>query len=106
MEMLRSRDEDAIAVTVDDSRLEETKASENGNKSNPASPSKSSTSLLGRNGGGLSVANGVGGNSMMGLGGIFRSKSLDDLEICNAKASGTRVDIETVSRKISNLHVS
>lgn len=43
---------------------------------------------------------------MMGLGGIFRSKSLDDLEICNAKASGTRVDIETVSRKISNLHVS
>ncbi|KAH6920543.1 hypothetical protein HPB50_015532 [Hyalomma asiaticum] len=50
------------------------------NKSNPGSPSK------------LSVA-----------GGIVRSKSLDDL---SAKAAGgTKADIETVSRKISNLHV-
>ncbi|XP_037520332.1 uncharacterized protein LOC119396997 [Rhipicephalus sanguineus] len=54
------------------------------NKSSPGSPSK------------LTVA----------AAGIVRSKSLDDLEVCGAKACGTRADIETVSRKISNLHFS
>lgn len=85
-----------------DMRFEEPKASlENGNKSNPGSPAKpssqggSSAAPLG------GVVGGTGGTT-----GIFRSKSLDDLEVCSAKATGTRMDIETVSRKISNLHVS
>lgn len=67
------------------------------NKSNPGSPSWGESL-----GGAEAVANGA----VAGSPGMVRSKSLDDLEVCNAKACGTKVDIETVSRKIGNLHVS
>lgn len=97
--MLRAGEQEDPPVVPADMRFEEPKASlENGNKSNPGSPAKPSQ------GGSSAPLGGVVGGT--GGTGIFRSKSLDDLEVCSAKATGTRMDIETVSRKISNLHVS
>uniref|UniRef100_A0A131XTQ8 Uncharacterized protein n=1 Tax=Ixodes ricinus TaxID=34613 RepID=A0A131XTQ8_IXORI len=98
--MLKAGEPPVVSADV---RCEEPKAAlENGNKSNPGSPAKppQGTSFKGSPAPLGSVAGGTGGT------GIFRSKSLDDLEVCSAKATGTRMDIETVSRKISNLHVS
>ncbi|CAN7988258.1 unnamed protein product [Ixodes hexagonus] len=100
--MLRAGEEEPPVVPAD-VRFEEPKAAlENGNKSNPGSPAKLSQGGSSKGG---SAALGSGGGGTGGSG-IFRSKSLDDLEVCSAKATGTRMDIETVSRKISNLHVS
>uniref|UniRef100_A0A1E1XD75 Uncharacterized protein n=1 Tax=Amblyomma aureolatum TaxID=187763 RepID=A0A1E1XD75_9ACAR len=100
VEMLRTKEEEekAAAAMISLSLLKVT-SDDGGNKSNPGSPSK--LSLVGTKPGG-SVANGTAAGSP----GIVRSKSLDDLEVCSAKACGTKADIETVSRKISNLHVS
>ncbi|EEC03945.1 hypothetical protein IscW_ISCW017261 [Ixodes scapularis] len=98
--MLKAGEPPVVSADV---RFEEPKvALENGNKSNPGSPAKppQGSSFKGSPAPLGSVAGGAGGA------GIFRSKSLDDLEVCSAKATGTRMDIETVSRKISNLHVS
>lgn len=81
VEVLRTKDE-AVAENGTDGV----------NKSNPGSPSK----LTGTSSNASSTT----------VAGIVRSKSLDDLEVCSAKACGTKADIETVSRKISNLHVS
>ncbi|KAH9383738.1 uncharacterized protein LOC144153704 [Haemaphysalis longicornis] len=99
VEMLRAKEDESSAMAGVDLCFEEPQGLDCGNKSNPGSPSK--LSLGGAKAGGSIVIGTVAGSP-----GIVRSKSLDDLEVCNAKACGTKVDIETVSRKIGNLHVS
>ncbi|XP_075553371.1 uncharacterized protein LOC142586029 isoform X1 [Dermacentor variabilis] len=87
----RQRLVDMLRTKEDESAAEFENGTDGVNKSNPGSPSK---------------LTGTSSNaSATTVAGIVRSKSLDDLEVC-AKECGTKEDIETVSRKISNLHVN
>uniref|UniRef100_A0A2R5LKQ7 Uncharacterized protein n=1 Tax=Ornithodoros turicata TaxID=34597 RepID=A0A2R5LKQ7_9ACAR len=73
------------------------KEEENGNKSNPGSPTKSQ-----------GVSSGDSSEAPLGSAAIFRSRSLDDLCVCATQPPPDvpRLDIDTVSHRISNLSVS
>lgn len=84
------------------STVPEEEVQENGNKSNPGSPAKSQ---------GAGSGSREPGQGPSHTGAIFRSRSLDDLAVCSMHPRGDpavapRLDIDTVSHRISNLRVS